>query len=941
MRSSLLFFVPALVAGLSQPPASSTTSVSPPNPTICGNFTVVNATQAYDCLRSVPFDSAVGSQLLQYINDTIQFHSTLAYLANPPPHYQQPAVDLIAELRQVQRDIDNGVFQNEYDFEISISRVLNAAHDDHLSFTGGILSTFVFGSPYDIVSISSDGIELPKLYIVDSLTSDGGDSLSYQPSAIAAINDQDVIEYLTEFAARHSIGKLEPHADWNMLMQSGALDTQGLLEVFFGGVTSYPGDTIKFTLENGSVIGPERWQAVYRGPPNTGPLQTGGDFYNFFVLGLFPASYEESTTESTPLPPAPSASSSSTGAWWDEAYPTPEPALQGVPDDAGLPRMFFLNDSSIAVLSITGFSAYGDAVSQFVDTVKAFLTRSKEAGLKKVVIDVQQNRGGQPLLAIEVFRMFFPSLDPFAGSHRRAHPFADALGDIITPYWKNLTRNSSDYYYLSTNEWVIANRLNPQTEEKYTSWDEYFLSTTTYDGDNFTNVEQYDLSNTLFTEEAAGFAIDNLDKSGSPPYAARDIAILSDGLCSSACAVFMELMHHQGQVQTIAVGGRPDYTPMQAPSGSRGAGVYDVYHMDLDIRGALAIDNSSARSALPLSRRNSFSINYASINLRDQIRHDDPLKMPLQFHNEAADCRIFFTPSTWHNYSNLWKYAADAIWHNQTLCIANSTTNSTQLDSPPAPYRVQKTESNSKSQHPPVDEEDTSHSRHIDDPTNNILAVSYEIGSMNGSPCKSDCECGSMYACTNVRVCQNGKTKTKKQCAAHCSILTGNSQTGCPLGYHCKTYGTATRSSQHVNRRTLYRSGYCMPTSCVRDDDPTGIDSYFRVQPYDQQLSSGVDDSKRVPCKEDWGGVSMHCFSYTACLQKCYLFDEGSHRILGHTFYAKTRINKWETNQAVNWNYYSEYGIDSDMYYDPSSNTPVCIILHKDDATTWEETHSA
>lgn len=259
------------------------------------------------------------------------------------------------------------------------------------------------------------------LPFTDDLLANESHALTWQPSAISAINGQDVVEYLAEFAAQNSIGKLEPHADWNMLMRSGALDAQGFLEVFFGGASFYPGDTIALTFENGTVIGPEPWQAIYLSRGDTGPLQTGGDFYNFFVLGHYPASYvpegdsegrhldktASSTPINTPSPtPSPSTLASTTASSWPTAYPTPEPILPGrKPDDTTLPRVFFLHDSSVAVLSITDFAAYEDTAQEFLRTVSSFLRRSKEAGLKKVVIDVQQNRGGQVFLAIETFKL--------------------------------------------------------------------------------------------------------------------------------------------------------------------------------------------------------------------------------------------------------------------------------------------------------------------------------------------------------------------------------------------------------------------------------------------------------------------------------------------------------------------------------------------------------
>jgi hypothetical protein len=79
-------------------------------------------------------------------------------------------------------------------------------------------------------------------------------------------------------------------------------------------------------------------------------------------------------------------------------------------------------------------------------------------------------------------------------------------------------------------------------------------------------------------------------------------------------------------------------------------------------------------------------INYAQINLRDQIRKGETI--PLQFTYEAANCRIFYTPQTFYNYTALWKYAADAIWSNSTkFCVKNSTgfatTNGSDTAGPP------------------------------------------------------------------------------------------------------------------------------------------------------------------------------------------------------------------------------------------------------------------
>jgi len=79
-------------------------------------------------------------------------------------------------------------------------------------------------------------------------------------------------------------------------MSNPTLDIQGSLTTFSGGATFYPGDDLTFTFENGTKY-ETFWVAIYNGFANeTGPLATGGDFYNYFVLGLLPAALDDDTS---------------------------------------------------------------------------------------------------------------------------------------------------------------------------------------------------------------------------------------------------------------------------------------------------------------------------------------------------------------------------------------------------------------------------------------------------------------------------------------------------------------------------------------------------------------------------------------------------------------------------------------------------------------------
>jgi hypothetical protein len=86
------------------------------------------------------------------------------------------------------------------------------------------------------------------------------------------------------------MGNLDPNADWNTLSSSPAQIISGRPDLLHN-LVLYPGDTIEVTLQNGTVYGPKPFGATYIDPGPTGPLETGGDFYNFFVLGLYPRGF--------------------------------------------------------------------------------------------------------------------------------------------------------------------------------------------------------------------------------------------------------------------------------------------------------------------------------------------------------------------------------------------------------------------------------------------------------------------------------------------------------------------------------------------------------------------------------------------------------------------------------------------------------------------------
>lgn len=450
-------------------------------------YNLFYASFAMDCLATVPFNADVALRFIEYYNTTMQFQSTSAYLRDPPAGYQQPAVDFFQELAGIKSNVTEGRYVNEYEFEAEIMRLVYSFHDSHVVLWSGVLSAFAFGNDYRLVTASMDGREAPKVYLQEDVIKyrDSGSVATISP--VATIDGVEVTQFLRDFAALNSPGLLEPHADWNHLMSSPVQSILGVSDVFSAGATFYPGDNLTITFENGTSPINDNWYAFYINSDYTGPLRTGGDFYNYFVLGLLPASYNE-----VPLPQVFNYTFASgedladyTVANWSgttqNAYPSDPITVQAGLAAGGLGGWvtgYVFDDISTGVLSIPSFDQYGQDVASFYAAVSFFLGNISETNTQKVIVDLQGNAGGNILLALTTFATFFPELQVLTPSRRRIHPLADIVGNATTAWWSELPpevdfNNTGLKYYYDANEWNVDSRLNAETGQNFTSWDEY------------------------------------------------------------------------------------------------------------------------------------------------------------------------------------------------------------------------------------------------------------------------------------------------------------------------------------------------------------------------------------------------------------------------------------------------------------------------------------
>ena len=124
----------------------------------------VSAELGFACLNAVPIVKQDALALVDSILPYLEFQSTLTYLKNPPKDYPLPPVDILAGMQTIRTNVQNDFYKGEYAFQLDIANLLSAANDGHLAYQGDALDKITFLRAVALVSVSSDGKQLPQLW---------------------------------------------------------------------------------------------------------------------------------------------------------------------------------------------------------------------------------------------------------------------------------------------------------------------------------------------------------------------------------------------------------------------------------------------------------------------------------------------------------------------------------------------------------------------------------------------------------------------------------------------------------------------------------------------------------------------------------------------------------------------------------------------------------
>ncbi|CAG8953320.1 hypothetical protein HYFRA_00003528 [Hymenoscyphus fraxineus] len=640
----------------------------------------VPAKTAYDCLNSVPLNPQAATDLVNAILPYIEWQSDIAYLKDPPTSYKMPAIDLWQSFNDILQGIKNGEFANEYEFQVKLFSTFNLAHDGHFRFAPDLMSKIQFRRRVQLVSVSRDGVELPRIYVkgkfhIQSLPLQSNDIASLLKNAttsvspITKINSEDAVQYLENLS---QLGFLQdPDALYNTMFYELAMDAQydklrysGYFAGSGRGGMIYAGTETSIEFSNGTERTYENYAEIYG---NWKGVVDGPSAYDKFCTG--PKAYDPADDEDFVI-------GRDTG--YAHGYPVPK----GISSDKQISGYFLDDDpafADVAVLSILSFEPYFPA--EFQSVIEKFISDARAAGKTKVVIDLSGNGGGIILNGYDAFRQFFPSIVQDGFSRFREHDAFNIMSKQISNFTAGMSLETASTSQIVASQSVLDYRFDlNQTNQNFLTYDDKF-SPHTFQGDEFTSLLRWNLTDPLLTTSTQwglGMSISGYGsrQNFEQPFAAEDIVMVYDGYCASTCSIFSEMMRTQGGVKSIAMGGRPNRSPIQAIGGTKGSNNYPFSYIlslaNIALQSAsqeerMAWKSVTELSNLPMNRSTDSSINVRDMILRDNLEDGTPA----QFLYEEADCRLFYTPDMIRDPKAIWKAAARAAWGDEN-CVAGS-----------------------------------------------------------------------------------------------------------------------------------------------------------------------------------------------------------------------------------------------------------------------------
>ncbi|KAK3848400.1 MAG: hypothetical protein J3R72DRAFT_428940 [Linnemannia gamsii] len=600
------------------------------------------------CYNSIPFNNQTATIILESVrtimDDFYAFRDSALTPALPKP-FSMNYVDIWKSLSTLGR----GRYRSDYQFHHTLSMMLVSLKDVNTAYIAKCYYSYAFAQPLALFAPVVDGMQIIQVHT--DLKNRG-----HEGCRVQLIDGEDALTYINKWADANTGFSKDPGVRLNNVLATLQYSTNSksfeLRTGEFSLRARLPDKAhvdYKLDCSSGVIYVRDKWETY----PN-GPKATFNSVHTFVQnvchAQLSPSAFsnESPPQKYTPFQPKENLY---TPKLIENPYkkttpivndPTPPPPVEPTKPDvrfAGIPSsktsvVFQLKErTEVGVLHIHTHATNGD-ISKELDKITANLIALGKHGVRKIIIDLQGNLGGDTSFASALVQLFFPNKDKLDKTLPSNLRVTESIKDLTSALFNKAPgalHDASSYYDLATKGRYTNNNLFLNSSASVRNGRSASYS------DMATLKPYIHHSNSVLTT--------------MPWYNnSANIILLTDGRCGSACSLSAVFFQKFNKVTTYVIGGITG-EPMTASSSPGGAVtslniVYNLYNF--------------AKVPCPFK-----PLPYKGDVLFTALEVFTPgTEIPLDFDAPylTADHHLDYTPDNARDRMVMWKQVAAAAW---------------------------------------------------------------------------------------------------------------------------------------------------------------------------------------------------------------------------------------------------------------------------------------
>ncbi|CAG8461650.1 1000_t:CDS:2 [Acaulospora morrowiae] len=579
------------------------------------------------CFETFPYDFEIANETINTLKGLFGgFYSFLNQAKEEPkPGFTFKPIDLLDEFDKLLKK----KYEKEFDFWHDVASIIFSLRDAHVGIINLCYDAFIFDQRLSLYSAVIDGKQIIKVFndIEDPTNVD---------CQVTEIDGDPALDVIVEFArdkirTSRDLGVRFNNALASLTLEGGVIKLDSLSRQFSLRSRLPPTPTISYALEcPGNVKKNFTRQWFVSDPRSVRKNFTDSASYRK-ALCTRPSDNKKGSTISSV-------------SYEDKIFEL-ELSEGNLTVDAHIARFYTLQDFGVVVISTEDISSYNislinDTLIKLNDGFQDFARK----GIKKVVLDLTNNKGGELIVSEYILVLLFPDITP-------SFPADQRLTDLNELAISTASDNSSTAV---NSKFSMRLRLLAENKKVFTSVQKFFGSNC------FTRGGVHGRYSTKYFYDIESIARRNKARvqQGTDPvplnWTRDNLIILTNGACGSACATITQILVEKKEIKTVAVGGLLSQ-PQLSYSSFPGGVIFtsDQLLHELNQIGLNRSTNSLIPDNFPQLILTSMSIDEFYSSTLDNV--------VLEFFPRPSDYRLYYDEQSMRDPSKLWIQAANLI----------------------------------------------------------------------------------------------------------------------------------------------------------------------------------------------------------------------------------------------------------------------------------------